>query len=299
MVQTVERTNEDIINAIQAGCDLQANMAALYVKNKPFIRKKCSAYIRLYGEEDVMQEAYIIMHRAALSYAPNDENSAGFLTYLAVALKGIPRAFMGSSGNYKLQAVKVYQQYMQLIENGHTKQQAAAQLGLSQEAVNGMRLCCSILSPGSLNAPLLGAEEEYSEAQDFLPDQADIAGDYEEQDEKQRLKSIWGVMRSTLGSGKHADVIEMYYRRGLPLTAVARQLGISSQRAAQIRNEAIKKLRENQSFCSWAAEYTGYLYTAYNYSNSLFFYGNGSAVEFSAEKREKAARRFCKRKWCN
>lgn len=299
ITKTAVKTNDEIIKEIQSGTNVQGNLALLYTKNQPFILQKCSTYMRFYDKEDVMQEAYIIMHRAAFSYNPDAVNKAGFLTYLSIALKGVPGALMGDQGNNKLHDIKAYEQYMQLVENGKTKQQAAAQLGLSDDDINGLHLRCDVLRPGSLNAPMHGEDEEGNEAQDFLKDRADIATEYEEKDEKQRLKSIWSVMRAALGSGKHADVIEMYYRQGLSLTAAARQLGISSQRAAQIRIEAIKKLRKNQGFCSWAAEYTGYLYTAYSYRNAAFFHGVGSAVEFSAEQREKAVKHFSSRQWRN
>lgn len=78
-------TNEQLVQEIQSGNNTKENLATLYQQNKPFIRKVAKAFSRNeYDLDDLMQECYFAIEKAAYSYDVCAE--ASFLTYASYKL---------------------------------------------------------------------------------------------------------------------------------------------------------------------------------------------------------------------
>lgn len=73
-------TNEELVEKIQAGIDVEKNMATLYEQNKKFIYKIVKPYSKSIEIEDLMQEAYIGLHQAALK--SNVKSEYKFTSYM-------------------------------------------------------------------------------------------------------------------------------------------------------------------------------------------------------------------------
>ena len=78
-------SNEELCEKLQAGEEKAAALEALWEKNQGVIRKTCTPYMRVYGEEDVMQESFLAMYKAAVTFDSSQEVS--FLTWLTNTVK--------------------------------------------------------------------------------------------------------------------------------------------------------------------------------------------------------------------
>ncbi|MDE5670378.1 MAG: hypothetical protein K2I14_02800 [Eubacterium sp.] len=61
-------TNEELIQEIKSGQNVQSNLYLLYSQNMPLITYWSKKYINKFGEEDILQECYIALHQAVQSF---------------------------------------------------------------------------------------------------------------------------------------------------------------------------------------------------------------------------------------
>ena len=139
-------TNEELVMEIQAGRDLAENLVKLWEQNQGAIWQQARKYAGLAEMDDLLQEGYLAMHRAALEYDPG--RGASFITMLLVAL---PRALHRYVG--QLAALKIPEQERRniaeldqmeksfLAEHGRypTNWEACRELGISQEKLQQIR----------------------------------------------------------------------------------------------------------------------------------------------------------------
>lgn len=64
----MQMTNEELVEKIQAGEDVQTNMGLLYQQNQPLIYKFALPYSEMMDINDLMQEAYFGLVKAVEKY---------------------------------------------------------------------------------------------------------------------------------------------------------------------------------------------------------------------------------------
>lgn len=75
----VQVENEELVRQIQAGINVSSNLEQLYLKNRPFIYNTAIKYSKQAEIDDLMQEGYLGLQKAASMY--NSDNDAKFITY--------------------------------------------------------------------------------------------------------------------------------------------------------------------------------------------------------------------------
>lgn len=68
-------------------------------------------------------------------------------------------------------------------------------------------------------------------------------------------EDLWRAVERTLPTRQHRQLVRWMYRDGLTASAAARRLGVTRQRACQVRDEALALLRGRLPSC-WAEEAT-------------------------------------------
>lgn len=98
-------TNEELVEKIQAGIDVEKNMATLYEQNKKFIYKIVKPYSKSIEIEDLMQEAYIGLHQAALK--SNVKSEYKFTSYMKFYVLRSASTYSKKNGRTKRLPVNV------------------------------------------------------------------------------------------------------------------------------------------------------------------------------------------------
>ena len=78
-------TNEELCDAIQAGQNVKESLEALWEQNRGLIRKTGAPYRGFYEPDDVMQEGFLALHKAAVTY--DSSQGAAFVSWLSNMLK--------------------------------------------------------------------------------------------------------------------------------------------------------------------------------------------------------------------
>ena len=77
-------TNEELVEQIQQGINVQKNLAILYEQNKGFIYKVVLPFMKYAEADDLLQEGYLGLHEAVYTYKPGDSK---FITYLPYRIR--------------------------------------------------------------------------------------------------------------------------------------------------------------------------------------------------------------------
>lgn len=65
--------NEELCRRIQAGEDAREALGILWERNQGAVRKACAPYLKVYEFEDLMQEGFLALHKAAYTYDSSQE----------------------------------------------------------------------------------------------------------------------------------------------------------------------------------------------------------------------------------
>lgn len=89
-------TNEELAVKIQRGEDVQESLEALYLQNIGIIKKIVKKYAGIEDPEDLMQEAFFAIRKAALLWSP--AAGAGFAHYAGFWIKQILLRYIDNCG---------------------------------------------------------------------------------------------------------------------------------------------------------------------------------------------------------
>ena len=163
-------SNEEIIQAINAGGDRQQLMLKLWKQNKGLIIQAVRRYQGLMESDDLMQEAYLGLDNAVRTYNPDAE--ALFSTYLVTVLRWwIYRANVEKGqavrlpeGLYgQIARVNAFRQRI-LTQTGKEPDISciAAHTGLTEAQITAINKASAAKSIASLDSPVGGEDDEIS-----------------------------------------------------------------------------------------------------------------------------------------
>lgn len=89
-------TNEELVEKIQTGIEVTENMYQLYEHNKGIIYKMAYRYSWGAPLEDLAQEGYFGLHKAAMKY--DKDQDIRFSAYLTTTLSRHLKRYIDSSG---------------------------------------------------------------------------------------------------------------------------------------------------------------------------------------------------------
>ncbi len=95
----VQVENEELVRQIQAGINVSSNLEQLYLKNRPFIYNTAIKYSKQAEIDDLMQEGYLGLQKAASMY--NSDNDAKFITYAGYWIRQSIQRYCENCGNVK------------------------------------------------------------------------------------------------------------------------------------------------------------------------------------------------------
>lgn len=250
MAQT---TNEELVAQIQRTKSDNARsrlLGKLYERNLPLIRQWLAPYGGYAEMDDLLQEGFFGLVKAAKKYNP--DAGASFITYarywvVQAAQRSIEEtAYLIRVPSYLRQKITRYRKSIgelsqQLCRNPST-QELADYLCTDREEIEKLRsLSQSVVS---LDAPYREDEADGFTLSDLLPDKsADTEKEVISEIFEKSKKDVWCIVAETV-SDKENIVVVGRYRRGLTFRQIGEELGgISPQAAREIEAKAWRKLR--------------------------------------------------------
>lgn len=290
-------TNEEIIREIKNCNRVQENMYLLYTQNLTLLKLWSKKYIKVLGDEDVLQECYIAVHKAVQGFDVSKEYK--FTSYLQKAVQTHLSRASNRSNKSKLgindkrllaQYIELNQQHQQRTGNDISLSQAADLLHCSQKNIERISQYLSIQHCSSIDKPMGDGSDDDLNVIEVLPDKIDIEKDYEQQDSKEQLKQVWGYI-GNICTGRQYDIINQHYKSNKTLEQIAITYNISPQRVRQIEQQGFRMLKNDEFFKQWAKEHDYVCDIAYHYGFNSWKYSNTSSVEKAAELEERKQRR--------
>ena len=238
-------TNEELVEQIQNGVNVQENMGLLYEQNIRFITKIVHPFSAYAEEEDLMQEAYIGLHKAVEGF----DASKGFLflTYAPHQIRQQCRRYLDNYARTKRIPVHVLErmrEYKKLLEehNGSmTEEMVKEEMGLTDEQYSVMMQGIRQDIVVSIDTPLQKDEADTATTiGDCIADSTNIEYDAIEADCQSRL---WEIIDDVLND-RQKDIVTAYYVNQQNLREIAEETGVSRERIRQIKEKALSILKE-------------------------------------------------------
>lgn len=250
-------TNEELVEQIQNGVNVQENMGLLYEQNIGFITKIVHPFSAYAEEEDLMQEAYIGLHKAVEGF----DTSKGvlFLTYAPHQIRHQCRRYIEDYSRtnripvHMLQKISVYKKLLAEHHGNLTEEIVRDEIGLTKKQYDFMMQVINQESVVSIDTQIRTDADDNLTIGDCIADSTDIEGDAVENDCKNR---IWSIVDDILND-KQKDVITSYFMNQQTYSAIGETMGCSRERIRQIKEKALsilKEIRELQDL----AEFWGY-----------------------------------------
>lgn len=249
-------TNEELVEQIQNGVNVQENMGILYEQNIGFITNIVHTF-SAYAEEDLMQEAYIGLHKAVEGF----DASKGFLflTYAPHQIRHQCRRYIEDYSRtnripvHMLQKISVYKKLLAEHHGNLTEEIVRDEIGLTKKQYDFMMQVINQESVISIDTQIRTDADDNLTIGDCIADSTDIEGDAVENDCKNR---IWGIVDDILND-KQKDVITSYFMNQQTYSAIGETMGCSRERIRQIKEKALSILKEINELQD-LAEFWGY-----------------------------------------
>lgn len=250
-------TNEELVEQIQNGVNVQENMGILYEQNIGFITNIVHTFSAYAEEEDLMQEAYIGLHKAVEGF----DASKGFLflTYAPHQIRHQCRRYIEDYSRtnripvHMLQKISVYKKLLAEHHGNLTEEIVRDEIGLTKKQYDFMMQVINQESVVSIDTQIRTDADDNLTIGDCIADSTDIEGDAVENDCKNR---IWGIVDNILND-KQKDVITSYFMNQQTYSAIGETMGCSRERIRQIKEKAVSILKEIKELQD-LAEFWGY-----------------------------------------
>lgn len=275
-------TNEELVELIQQNINVQENMEKLYIENKNFIHKIVLPYSKTIEIEDLMQEAYFGLYKAALKFS-NDKD-AKFLTYAHYYILNSVNRYRKNCGKlkkipeYTITLISKYHKFINDYRNENKCEPSDIEimehLKINQKQFERLKKYIYEDKYISLQSTL---NEDFT-LEDTLASDSNIEDEVCEKLLNQQLKQdLWNEVDKL--PDKMKDIIKQRYKNNKPQKDIANNYNMSCQRISQIECEGLKILKQKEKLKNIAKEY--YFNTSVAYSGGFKSFKNngGSVVE--------------------
>ena len=245
-------TNEELCIAIQNNVgNKQDHLMELYKQNSGMIEKIIRRYSEAEELDDLRQEAFFGIARAAELWKP-DDNGASFITYAMYWIRAVINRYIEEcSGVVRIPSYKrgLMLKYHRIVNNYRVRfgrdpssRELCALIGLSPEQLEGLKADIQAARIRS-TSELIGGEGDDITLEDTLAAEGDQISDVIEMIQHEELSSeLWSCVADL--RPQQAVVIRGQYKDGRTLKECGDVLGVSTERAKQLRNDGIKELRK-------------------------------------------------------
>lgn len=245
--------NEELVLRIQQGEDVKKNMQQLYDQNYYLLRKTAKKYSNIDSMtdiDDLMQELYIPLYEATISY--KSDNGATFISYALTCISRHLKRYLDDVGRvirvpvhtqekiYKYNQVSSY--FMRTHNRKPTDQEFRAYLELTQKQLDSLKKSMGIMSVSSTEDKIL----EDIKIDDTIADHTADMAQVEDKIDKERLTvTLWAAVSEAVSDSDDFQVIEDRYIHGCTLEECGKALGIDKTKARTRENRAIRQLRNS------------------------------------------------------
>ena len=247
-------TNEKIVIAIQTGTgEKRELLEQLYTQNAGMIERIVQRYRELEEPDDLRQEAFFGIVRAAELWKPG--KGANFISYAAYWIRQTIQRYICYSGGGvymgpdRRATVSRYRraasQYKFRFGCDPSRRELCALLEVTPGQLEQIRKDAATLTTKSMNEPVGGEDEEITLA-DTIADQRDAIGDALEEIQREELaRDLWLCVDSL--KEQQRAVIRDRYRNGHTFKECGAALGVTPERVRTIEADAMRQLRRGEN----------------------------------------------------
>ncbi len=245
-------TNEELVLAIQAGQNVTENMEQLYYQNKGMIYKLTERYKGVEDPEDLRQEAYFGLARAAQLWSPGRDTQ--FITYAVLCIKTHLQRYIADCGaliripGYQKAMIYKYKQIVNAyrVEFGRYPEplELRTLLEISKDQLEQLKK--DVLATGikSINAPIVYDDEELTLEDTLASENDPIEEVVDRIYDEEVSRALWEEVDNL--SDREAQVVRSKYQDGKTYAECGEALGLSIERVRQIHEKALRKLRDRK-----------------------------------------------------
>lgn len=258
----VVTTNEELVELIQNGVDVQRNLKALYEQNKKYIYKITIPFMKYAEADDLLQEAYIGFHESIFSYVPGD---AKLTTYATWKIRQHCIRYIENFSNAKRipsamhTLIRKYKLFVRNYEKEHGTEpndvMIMKELNLSQNKLKYIRKIIFEQYCVSIHSNVVDSDELTIE--ETIADEFDMESEVEEKLFREYERKVLDDAIHTLKPNEEKIICSRYWDEHSQ-KQIANNMGISSSRVGAIEKEALKKLRKNDRLQELINEKYGY-----------------------------------------
>lgn len=287
-------TNEEIVEQIHQGVNVQDNMGLLYSQNESFIMnivKPLSAYAEL---EDLMQEAFFGLQDAVEHY----DSSVGtrFTTYATFRIKKHCIRYIENYGNtkrlpvYMLQRLNNYEKLLKEYGGFVDAEVVMKALDLTKKQYEELLLIKHTKDCVSIDTTVQTKEADNLTLGDTIADDSDIE---ESVMDSVMCEELWKQVDTLHDNLK--EVIVKRYKEEQQVKDIAECLGVTTGRIHNLEKKALKRLHNLQSVQRIAEQYDYDCGLAYSSGLGRMKDGKGSNVEYLVLKKMEYEERIQKK----
>lgn len=243
-------TNEQLVLLIKDGVDVSGNMLLLWQQNRGFIAKIASGYKGYEELEDLNQQGYIGLCNAVDGYRA--EEGVPFINYAAFWIRQSIGRYIEESGSvvrlpaHECQRQRKYKKLMHDFEaqTGRKPEEweICRYMGISPRTLEGIEDSARMGQVGSLDACI--GEDGDTTVGDMVPGMDNVEMEVLDRVEAEEFKTVLWDMVDSLPDNQ-PFVLRAIYQEERTLKSTGEAIGVSVERTRQIKNKALRALRQS------------------------------------------------------
>ena len=243
-------TNEELVTCIQNCIDVKGSKQRLCVQNRGIVAKLANR-LTGHGEfEDLMQEGYIGLLRAADDY--NANKGASFISYAVYWINQSMYRYIENNGtnirlpSHRRQQVIAYKRFISDYIKEHgvkpSDKDICYVLDITDMQLKSIRYAIEKAEDTSIYEQI--GESDELDRLSTIADESSCA-DFEAVEDRLQNEQLAAVIWAEVDSLKQrqADVLHKYYQGNMTLSDIGEQINVSASRAAQLHQEGLRALR--------------------------------------------------------
>lgn len=248
--------NETLVIRVQQGEDVKENMEQLYQQNYGLIYRTVKKYGSIDAMtllEDLLQEAYIPLYDAVLTYKAS--SGATFITYALTCIGHHIKRYLDDVGRvvrvpihvqekvYRYNQVTSY--YIREENRKPTDREYRSILGLTQKQLDSLKKNMGVLWVDSTETKIA----DNMTIDEVLEDKTayESMEEVEESIDRDHLStSLWEVIQEVVKDPIDVQVLEDRYKHNCTLKECGNNIGVTTERARVRENRAMRQLRNNR-----------------------------------------------------
>lgn len=240
-------TNEELVLEYRSGN--KGVLETLYSQNIGMIERIIGRYKGVEDPEDLRQEAYFGLVRAADLWDP--EREAQFLTFAVICIKSVLHRYIAECGSIikvpEYQKTLIYKydrcmnEFRARLGRDATPEELRALLEISKEQLEQLKRDRVTLAIRSTNE-VIGGDDDDITLEDTLQAEGDQYEDAIDRIQKEQLsRELWAQVDKL--PEREASVVRGKYLNGETYSQSGERLGVSQERIRQLHARALRTLR--------------------------------------------------------